>query len=90
MRRLRIYLYWYTSILKLEEFVVTQTTTVKVSRTTLELLERLRDKLHVKSIDEALKLLVLENRKRLIEEAFGADKRRIKPFTEEDRGEDRS
>jgi len=51
------------------------------------MLERLREKLHVKSIDETIKLLIMENRKRLIAEAFGVDKGRLKPFSEEDRSD---
>jgi len=67
-----------------------QATTVKVSRETLEMLERLRDKLQAKSVDDAIRLLLIKNRARLIEEVFGIDKGAVKPFTEEDRGENRS
>lgn len=66
------------------------TTTVRVSRNTLEMLESLRDKLKLGSLDEAIRVLVLRQRKIMIHEAFGLDRGRIKPFAEEDRGEDRS
>jgi len=65
-------------------------TTVRVSRDTLEMLERLRDKLGVGSLDEALRVLVTRQRRMMIDEAFGLDRGRVKPFAEEDRGEDRS
>jgi len=75
-------LYWWSNL--------AQATTVKVSRETLEMLERLRDKLQAKSVDDAIRLLLIKNRARLIEEVFGIDKGAVKPFTEEDRGENRS
>jgi hypothetical protein len=37
---------------------------------------------------QAIDLLVKQHRKGLITKAFGADRGRIKPFREEDRGED--
>lgn len=42
-----------------------------------------------KSVEEVIRRFLLERRRRMLEEVFGADKGRIKPFTEEDRGEDR-
>lgn len=66
------------------------TTTVRVSKTTLEMLERLRNKMNAKTLDEAIRLFIARGRKMKIDEAFGLDKSRIKPFSEEDRGEDRS
>lgn len=67
-----------------------ESTTVRVSKTTLQMLERLRIKMKAKTFDEAIGLLIAQTRKMKINEAFGVDKGRIKPFTEEDRGEDRS
>ena len=64
-------------------------TTVKVSRDTLSNLERLRDELRVKSIDATVRVLIKSHRRRLLSGAFGADKGLVKPFREEDRGEDR-
>ena len=67
-----------------------EVTTVRVSRSTLEMLERLRDKLNARSLDEAIQVLVMRQRKMVIDEVFGLDRGRVKPFAEEDRGEDRS
>ena len=64
-------------------------TTVKVSRDTLRELEHLRDEMKLKSIDEALAILIRERRRQALAELFGIDKGRIHPFTHEDRGEDR-
>jgi predicted CopG family antitoxin len=63
------------------------TTTVKVSRTTLAELEKLRDKLKSRSMDEAIKALIKRHRQEVLREAFGSDRGKIKPFTEADRGE---
>jgi hypothetical protein len=70
--------------------VLSGTTTIRVSRKTLETLERLREKLDVQSLDEAIQSLIKRQRKEAIDKAFSIDKNRIRPFTEEDRGEDRS
>lgn len=64
-------------------------TTVKVSRTTLTELEKLRDELDVRSLDEAIEALIRRHRTTALRAALGADKGRIRPFTEADRGEDR-
>jgi len=67
-----------------------EVTTVRVSKTTLEMLERLREKLKVGSLDEAIRVLILERRRSILEEVFGVEKGLVKPFNEGDRGEDRS
>jgi hypothetical protein len=65
-------------------------TTVKVSKTTLEELERLRDQLKAHSHDEAIKALLKKHRTETLRQALGADSGgAVRPFTEEDRGEDR-
>ena len=69
---------------------MSKSTTVRVSKTTLEILERLRDKMKAKTLDEAIRLFISHERKTRIDEAFGLDKGKIKPFSEEVRGEDRS
>lgn len=69
---------------------MSESTTVRVSKATLEMLERLRNKLNAKTLDEAIRLFIARERKMKIDEAFGLDKGRIKPFSEEDRGEDRN
>jgi predicted RNA binding protein with dsRBD fold (UPF0201 family) len=69
---------------------MSETTTVRVSKATLKMLERLRQKLHAQTLDETIRLFIKRQRKQRLDEAFGLDKEKIKPFSEEDRGEDRS
>jgi len=64
-------------------------TTIKVSRATLEILRRLRDRLGLRSYDEVIQMLLREYRARLLERYFGIDRGRITSFSEEDRVEDR-
>ena len=66
-----------------------ETTTVKVSRRTLEMLRFYRDRLGAHSYDEVIQVLLKEYRRKLIDQYFGIDKGRISSFTEEDRLEDR-
>jgi hypothetical protein len=56
----------------------------------LEALERLREKLHAESLDEAIQSLVKKQRKTVLDKSFSVDKDRIESFAEGDRGEDRS
>jgi predicted CopG family antitoxin len=63
--------------------------TIKVSRSTLEELEALREAWKAKSVEEVIRRFLKERRQRILEEIFGLDRGRVKPFTEEDRGEDR-
>ncbi len=65
-------------------------TTLKVSRKTLRELEELRTRTGARSLEEALRILLKERRTRYLNQVFGADKGRLQPFTEADRGEDRS
>ena len=67
-----------------------ETTTIRVSKKTAETLENLREKFGAESLDETIQSLVKKQRKAVLEKSFGLDKNRIKPFTETDRGEDRS
>lgn len=69
---------------------MSETTTIRVSRRTLKMLERLRQKLHASTLDEAIRLFLTFQRRQRLNETFGLDKGKIKPFSEEDRGEDRS
>ena len=66
-----------------------ETTTIRVSKKTAETLERLREKLNAESLDEAIQALVKKQRKSILEKAFSLDQGKIKPFSEEDRGENR-
>lgn len=63
-------------------------TTVKVSKNTLTELEKLRAEFKARSLDEAIKALIRGYRSRVLGEAFGVDRGQVRPFTEEDRGED--
>lgn len=67
-----------------------EATTVRVSRSTLEMLEHLKEKFKVGSLDEAIQTLIRQQRKTVIDNAFGLDRDWMSPFSEEDRGEDRS
>jgi hypothetical protein len=69
---------------------VSETTTIRVSKGTLKMLENLRQKLQAKTLDEAIRLFITWQRIQKLEETFGVDKGKIRPFSEEDRGEDRS
>ncbi|MEM2593498.1 MAG: VapB-type antitoxin [Candidatus Bathyarchaeia archaeon] len=69
---------------------MSETTTVRVSKGTLRMLESLRKKLGAPTLDETIRLLIMQRRRQRLEEVFGIDRGRIKPFSEEDRGEDRS
>lgn len=64
-------------------------TTVKISRTTLAQLEKLREEMKLDSLEDTIRLLIRRRRSEALEEAFGMDRGRIEPFTEADRGEDR-
>jgi transcription antitermination factor NusG len=63
--------------------------TVKISQETLSHLERLKEEMKARSIDETVKVLIKSHRVRILAGVFGADHGRVKPFKEEDRGEDR-
>jgi hypothetical protein len=69
---------------------VSETTTIRVSKGTLKMLEKLRQKLQAKTLDEAIRLFITWQRIKKLEETFGVDKGKIRPFSEEDRGEDRN
>ena len=86
-----IHVYLYISILIFVLVsLLSDVTTVRVSRDTLRMLEKFRDKLNAESLDEAIRILIMRQRKVVIDEIFGIDKGRLRSFTEEDRGEDRS
>lgn len=69
---------------------MSETTTIRVSKGTLKMLERLRQKLQAKTFDETIRLFITWQRRQRLGETFGVDKGKIKPFSEEDRGEDRN
>jgi len=65
------------------------TTTIRVSRRTLQLLDELKERFDASSYEDVILRLVLEYRRRVVERYFGVDRGRIAGFSEEDRGEDR-
>jgi hypothetical protein len=60
-------------------------TTMRVSRETLDELERLQRILKTKTADETLRAIMRVKRKELVDGAYGALRRKISPFTEADR-----
>jgi hypothetical protein len=70
--------------------ITMDTTTIRVSKKTVKTLEQMREKLNAQNLDETIQLLVKRQRQTILEKGFGIARNRIKPFTEEDRGEDRS
>lgn len=66
---------------------MTEITTIRVSKTTLKMLEKLRKKVGAKTLDETIRLFIAQHRRQKLSEVFGVDKGEIKPFMEEDRGE---
>ncbi|MCX8181738.1 MAG: hypothetical protein N3D12_01340 [Candidatus Methanomethyliaceae archaeon] len=66
-----------------------ETTTIRVSKNTIKILEKLRRRLGAKTLDETLRLLINQQRREILEEVFGADFGKVRPFAEEDRGESR-
>ena len=58
---------------------------IKVLRSILEMLEKLRRKFGLSTIDETIRILIKQYRIQKLSEVFGLDKGRIKPFSEEDR-----
>ena len=69
---------------------LTEATTIRVSKRTAESLENTRKRLKADSLDETIQLLIKKQRKAVLESAYGVARDQIKPFTEEDRGEDRN
>ena len=69
---------------------MSESTTVRVSKNTLETLEHFKEALGAGSIDEVIQILIKRHRKSILEKTIGLDKGKLTPFTEEDRGEDRS
>lgn len=67
-----------------------KSTTVKISKDTLKLLENLRDRMNARSMDEVIQKLIMEWRMKILDDIFGIDRGRITSFTEGDRGETRS
>jgi len=69
--------------------MISTTSTIRISKRTLRLLDELKKKFGAKSYEDVILKLILEYRKKIIEEYFGVDRDRITEFSEEDRGEDR-
>ncbi|MCI4347713.1 MAG: hypothetical protein L3J97_03730 [Thermoplasmata archaeon] len=60
-------------------------TTMRVSRETLDELERFQRVLRTKTADDTLRALMRIKRKELIDRAFGSLKGKVSRFTEDDR-----
>ena len=69
---------------------MTETTTIRVSKKTVEALENIRENLKAQSLDETIQSLIKKQRKAFLDEVFGIDSGKITSFTEADRGEDRN
>ena len=69
--------------------MISTTSTIRISKRTLRLLDELKEKFGAKSYEDVILKLILEYRRRIIEEYFGVDRDRITEFSEENRGEDR-
>ncbi len=55
----------------------------------MEMLEAYKERVNARSLDEAIRRLLIEYRKSLVDNYFGIDKGRISRFSEEDRFEGR-
>ena len=53
---------------------VTETTTIRVSRSTLKMLERVRQLMGASSMDEAIRLLIMQQRERVLERVVSVDR----------------
>ena len=66
-----------------------QSTTIRVSRVALEMLEAYKKRINARSLDEAIRRLLIEYRRALAENYFGIDKGKVSSFPGEDRLKDR-
>jgi hypothetical protein len=67
-----------------------ETTTIRVSKKTAEALENIKENLKAKNLDDTIQSLIKQRRKASLEQMRGIDRGKLKPFSEADRGEDRS
>ncbi|MDK2371803.1 MAG: hypothetical protein QI197_00220 [Candidatus Korarchaeota archaeon] len=65
------------------------TTTIRISRSTLRMLEDLKRRKRARNYDELIITLIQELRNRELDANFGIDRGKISRFTEEDRGDAR-
>lgn len=71
-------------------YTAVESTTVKVSKDTARKLAVLQRRLGKGTLDETIQTLVARHRQELIDAAFGADRGKLRAFSEGDRGESRS
>ncbi len=64
-------------------------TTIRIRKSTLEMLEDLKRKKKARNYDELIRTLIQEFRNKELSAHFGIDKGKISKFTEEDRGDAR-
>ena len=67
-----------------------QSTTIRIKRSTLRMLESYKDQFNADSLDEVIRKLIIEYRKTLLGKYYGIDQGKISSFTEADRVEDRN
>lgn len=64
-------------------------TTIRISKSTLEMLEDLKRRKKARNYDELIRKLIQEIREKELYDHFGIDRGRISSFREEDRGDAR-
>ncbi len=64
-------------------------TTIRIRKSTLEMLEDLKRRKKARNYDELIRALIQEIRNKELSDHFGIDKGKISKFTEEDRGDAR-
>jgi hypothetical protein len=67
-----------------------ETTTIRVSKKTAEALENVKENLNAKNLDDTIQSLLKDRRSMFLKQVRGIDRGKLKPFSEADRGEDRS
>ncbi|MCD6348318.1 MAG: ribbon-helix-helix protein, CopG family [Candidatus Korarchaeota archaeon] len=65
------------------------TTTIRIRKSTLEMLDELKRRRKARSYDELIRKLIRDLKERELELHFGVDRGKLSEFTEEDRGDAR-
>ena len=65
------------------------TTTIRISRSTLEMLDDLKRRRKARNYDELIRKLIRDLKERELKLHFGVDRDKLSEFTEEDRGDAR-
>jgi len=64
-------------------------TTIRISRSTLEMLDDLKRRRKARNYDELIRKLIRDLKERELKLHFGVDRDKLSEFTEEDRGDAR-